>query len=145
MDKKTGEAGFTIIDGDEFCCIVGSHKEEFGVVYDGIIIGDNFCRRIKELDGGEKLTVFWCDIYCAIWLSWAELDVNCGDVSIFFILYFCSVCYIAVMIVLIVCIVGNIQNRHSAIFGWFRGLFRLGRVCKEAHDDGKMMFGAVRM
>ena len=58
MDKKTGKAGFTIIDGGEFCCIVGSHEEAFGVVYDGIIIGDNFCRRIKGLDGGEKLTVF---------------------------------------------------------------------------------------
>ena len=57
-DEKRGKAGFAIIDDGEFCCIVGSHGEVFGVMDDGIVIGDDFRRRIKEFDGGEELTVF---------------------------------------------------------------------------------------
>ena len=116
--KKNGEIGF---------CnhwwwwillhIVSSHGELFKMMYDGIIVGDYFHRRIKEFEGGEELTVFWCDVYGAVWLSWAEFDVNGGGVSIILILYFYSVCYIAVIIMLIECIVGNIRNRHYVIFG----------------------------
>ena len=56
--KKTGKAGFTIIDDGEFCCIVGSHGELFGAMDDGVVIGGDFRRRIKEFDGGKDLTVF---------------------------------------------------------------------------------------
>ena len=57
-DEKTGKLGFAIIDDGEFCGIVGSHEELFGVVDDCIIISDDFRRRIKEFDDGEELTVF---------------------------------------------------------------------------------------
>ena len=30
----------------------------FGVVDDGIVVGDDFRRKVKEFDGGEELTVF---------------------------------------------------------------------------------------
>ena len=39
------------------------------------------------------------------------------------------------MIMLIGCIVRNIRNRHSAIFGWSRSLVGLGRISEGAHDD----------
>ena len=58
VDEKTGRAGFVIIDDGKFCCIVGSHGELFGVVDDGIVIGDDFRETVKEFDGGEELTVF---------------------------------------------------------------------------------------
>ena len=56
--NKTWKSSFTIVDDGKLCGIVGSHGELFGVMYDGIIIGDNFRRRIKEFDGREELTVF---------------------------------------------------------------------------------------
>ena len=46
-DEKTWKPGFVIVDGGELCGIVGPYKELFGVMYDSIIIGDYFRRRIK--------------------------------------------------------------------------------------------------
>ena len=46
-DEKTRKSGFAIVDDGEFCCVVGPHGELFGVLYDSIIIGDYFRRRIK--------------------------------------------------------------------------------------------------
>ena len=47
-----------MIDSDEFRYTVGSYGELFGVVDDNIVIGNEFCGRVKDIDGGEELTVF---------------------------------------------------------------------------------------
>ena len=57
-DEKTRKSGFAIVDDGDFFCIVGPHEELFRVLYDSIIIGDYFRKRIKDFDGGEELTVF---------------------------------------------------------------------------------------
>ena len=57
-DEKTRKVGFVVIDDGEVCCIVGSHREPFGVVDDSIVIGDGFRGRVKDFDDGEELTVF---------------------------------------------------------------------------------------
>ena len=117
VDEKTGKTGFAIVDNGEFWCIISSHGELFWVANNGIAISDDFRGKVKEFDGGEELTIFWCDIYDAIWLSGAKFDVYRSDVSIVLILYFYSVCYIAVIIILIGCVVWIFRNKQFAILG----------------------------
>ena len=56
--KKRGNRALRLLMMVIFFCIVGPHEELFGVLYDSIIIGDYFRKRIKDFDGGEELTVF---------------------------------------------------------------------------------------
>ena len=51
--QKNGEIGLVIVDNGEFCCIISSHGELFGVVNNDIVISDDFRGMVKEVDGGE--------------------------------------------------------------------------------------------
>ena len=53
VDEKRGEMGFGIVDDGEFCCIIISDGELFGVVDNGIVVSDDFRGRVKDFDSGE--------------------------------------------------------------------------------------------
>ena len=106
-DEKTGKEGFAIIDDGDFY-IVNSHGnslEWWMTVSSSVVI---FAEKSRSLMVVKSLQCF--DAMFTVLYNLVEPNLTLTGVMyrLFSLLYFCSVCYIAVIIMLIGCIIANI-------------------------------------